>query len=115
MKTIINIDRKLERRNTNEYEAEGNMNNDQQCTRTFLAGVGHCMVEKCSCGTIHMRLGDISLRLTPDSLETMTTVLVDASLKIREQEQAKSKMHRLQVMPGGLSQEPNGGGSHQTH
>jgi len=91
------------------------MNNEHQCTRIFLAGVGHCMVEQCACGTIHMRLGDISLRLTPESLETMTTVLVDASLKVREQRQEKAKVHRLQVMPGGLAQGPNDGGSRQTH
>ena len=79
------------------------MKDGQQCRRKFLAGAGHCLVEQCTCGAIHMRLGDVSLRITEDSLETITTVLVDASLKVREQRNAALAARSFTLMQGGLS------------
>ncbi len=50
-----------------------------------------------------MRMGDISIRISQESMETITTVLVDASLKLREEKKAELEEHRLTLMQGGLS------------
>ena len=71
--------------------------------RRLLSGIGCCQVEQCGCGTIQIRMGDISIRISEESMETITTVLVDASLKLRDERKAELEERHLTLMQGGLS------------
>ena len=39
---------------------------------------GNWSIDSCCCGTIHLRLGGVSLHLNPDQLQTLTNMLLEA-------------------------------------
>jgi len=45
------------------------------CTHQLLARGGSCVVSRCSCGHVHLRLGALSLRLEPEALEHVAATL----------------------------------------
>lgn len=41
---------------------------DPRCARTNLAVTESCLVQRCSCGHIHLSIGPITLRLPPEAI-----------------------------------------------
>lgn len=50
------------------------------CRRTILAQGGVCQVEECGCGTLHVSLGTLTLRLAPEVIGDVAQTL-EASLR----------------------------------
>jgi hypothetical protein len=48
------------------------------CLRRPLAGGEQCVVEECACGSIHLTIGAVTLRLCPNSAADLTTTLTEA-------------------------------------
>ena len=51
------------------------------CTHSLLAKSGSFRVDRCSCGTINLHLGAISMRLDPQALMQLTAMLNTASAR----------------------------------
>jgi hypothetical protein len=51
------------------------------CLRRPLAGSEQCVVEECACGSIHLTIGAITLRLCPSSAADLTSTLTEAMQK----------------------------------
>tara|TARA_Y100001968_G_scaffold174746_1_gene160159 strand:- start:16 stop:288 length:273 start_codon:yes stop_codon:yes gene_type:complete len=56
----------------------------EKCSQTNLASDGPFRVDRCSCGTINLHAGSISLRLEQDLMEQLATTLAKAMLRNRE-------------------------------
>lgn len=52
---------------------------DAHCRRDHLAGDDHVQVERCECGTVHLTIGALTLRLRPEALATVASVIGDAA------------------------------------
>jgi hypothetical protein len=53
------------------------------CIRTSLAGTpGFGSVEQCSCGSIHVTVGAVTLRLMPSALSVFADLLVAATTRV---------------------------------
>jgi hypothetical protein len=50
-----------------------------RCSRQVLAATDFAVVEECSCGSIHLTIGAITLRLTTDALPLLASVVGDAA------------------------------------
>jgi len=50
----------------------------RSCTRKTLATGEFGMVERCGCGSIHLTIGAVTLRLAPDVLPVLAGLLADA-------------------------------------
>ena len=48
------------------------------CARRLLAGGEQCVVEECGCGTIHVTIGSITLRLCPSTVADISGTLAEA-------------------------------------
>lgn len=48
------------------------------CARRTLAGSDQCVVEECVCGSIHLTIGAITLRLCPNTAADLTSTLTEA-------------------------------------
>ena len=53
----------------------------KNCTNSLLAKSGSFRVDRCSCGTINLHLGAISMRLDPQALMQLTAMLNTASAR----------------------------------
>jgi len=51
----------------------------RECHRTLLAHGGFAIVELCNCGAVHLSLGAVTLRLAPEAVGELTTVMADAA------------------------------------
>jgi hypothetical protein len=51
------------------------------CTNSLLAKSGSFRVDHCSCGTINLHLGAVSMRLDPQALMQLTAMLNTASAR----------------------------------
>lgn len=54
------------------------------CNRTELAAGGTFRVDRCTCGTINLHIGALTLRLEPSAMDQLATVLGDAALNHRK-------------------------------
>lgn len=52
------------------------------CSPTNLSSIGPFRVDLCDCGSLHVHLGPAMVRLTPDSLPHLTSVLELASTRL---------------------------------
>jgi hypothetical protein len=48
------------------------------CARRPLAGSAQCVVEECGCGTIHVTIGSLTLRLCPSTVADISSTLAEA-------------------------------------
>jgi hypothetical protein len=48
-------------------------------TRTILVANGPFRVESCGCGTLHIRIGAVTIRLPPTAFESLATTLMQAA------------------------------------
>ena len=60
------------------------MLNSARCTRKLLAASPICTVEECDCGTVHLSVGALTLRLEPDALRELQGVLATAQANMRD-------------------------------
>ena len=56
------------------------------CHRTNLASYGSFKVERCSCGSIHLHIGAMTLRLEPTAMEQLAATLSEATANNRKME-----------------------------
>lgn len=57
---------------------------DIGCARSRLASGPLAVVERCHCGTVHLTIGTLTLRLAPAACESLCRTLVDALRALRE-------------------------------
>ena len=60
------------------------------CVRTILARAESFVVEKCSCGLVHIYAGPVTLHMEPEECEGFTTVMACAMVnmaKLKEEQQ----------------------------
>ena len=48
------------------------------CSRTLLAETTHCRIERCRCGVLHLTVGPLTLRTTPEVLRSLGHAASDA-------------------------------------
>lgn len=53
--------------------------NGSACTRKLLAASEHMLVEQCSCGSVHVTIGAVTLRLASSAIPALATTLGDAA------------------------------------
>jgi hypothetical protein len=68
------------------------MQNSASCTRKLLAASPICTVEECDCGTVHLSVGALTLRLERDALRELQGVLTTAQANLTD-----SPAHRSAV------------------
>ena len=49
------------------------------CSRRHLASGDFSLIEQCSCGSVHVTIGAITLRLAPTALPDLASVLATAA------------------------------------
>lgn len=49
------------------------------CSRRVLASGDFAQIEECSCGSMHLTIGAVTLRLQPDALPALATVIGNAA------------------------------------
>jgi hypothetical protein len=54
------------------------MTDDTACSRTTLAQGAHCKVERCDCGVLHLTIGPVTFRATPEMTESFLATLSEA-------------------------------------
>ncbi|HVG57488.1 MAG TPA: hypothetical protein VNA24_02980 [Hyalangium sp.] len=54
------------------------MQNSARCTRKLLAATPICTVEECECGTVHLSVGALTLRLEREALRDLQGALASA-------------------------------------
>jgi hypothetical protein len=54
------------------------MNADTSCSRSTLAQGAHCKIELCDCGVLHLTIGPVTFRTTPDMTESFLSTLTEA-------------------------------------
>jgi hypothetical protein len=52
---------------------------DARCTRRLIASGEFVIVEQCSCGSVHVTIGAVTLRLAGSALPALATTLGDAA------------------------------------
>ena len=62
------------------------------CKKTPLSSHGSFTVERCSCGTIHLHIGALTLRIEPSALEQLAVTLGEAASINRHLE------HQIEVL-----------------
>ncbi len=50
-----------------------------RCTRNVIAAGDYALVEQCSCGSVHVTIGAVTLRLTGSVLPALAATLGDAA------------------------------------
>lgn len=53
--------------------------NETPCTRRLIASGDCVLVEQCSCGSVHVTIGAVTLRLTGSVLPALAATLGDAA------------------------------------
>jgi len=70
------------------------MDDDCAAGRICVARDGVCTIERCLCGTIHVTLGALTLRLTEDAFESLSELLGEAVGRLRKIDgDAKRRAH----------------------
>lgn len=50
----------------------------EACARTLLAENPECRIERCVCGVLHLTVGPLTFRTTPDCLRSLADAARDA-------------------------------------
>ena len=58
----------------------------EPCVQTVLAKGRGQQVSRCSCGTVHLTHRNVSLRLTPEDLSSLSDLLVQAKAELERAE-----------------------------
>lgn len=66
----------------------------EKCQRRLLADGSTCAVSTCSCGTVHVNLGAISLRVNASQLRETVDTLLEAVMAL-EAEQPQEQRSRV--------------------
>jgi len=66
---------------------------DETCYRIELASDGARAVERCSCGSISVHIGGLTVRITDEDLEGLATTLGVAALRNRGIQEELGKPH----------------------
>lgn len=53
--------------------------NGSLCTRKVLAANDYMVVEQCSCGSVHLTIGAVTLRLASSAIPALAATLGDAA------------------------------------
>ncbi len=59
------------------------------CQHESLSEGQGCMVTRCTCGHLHLRIGVLTLRLTPKQLADMASTLVRAAGRVECETEAR--------------------------
>lgn len=51
----------------------------QECTRRTLAANDYMLVEQCTCGSVHITIGAVTLRLASSAIPSLAATLGDAA------------------------------------
>ncbi len=68
------------------------------CYRTLLAARGNFRVERCSCGSISLHAGPLTLRLETDALEQLAMALGEAAVNNRADEEDGVEYSNLRIV-----------------
>ena len=71
---------------------------DSTCYRVQLANDGLNAVDRCSCGTVAVHIGALTVRIDGEELDGLAATLVSAALRNREIMQ-EEEGPRLQIVP----------------
>ena len=72
------------------------MNQERKCRTHTLAAQDGFLVERCSCGGVHLNIGSLTLRMTVEASELFATVLAKAMVINRtQQKHADARKLRL--------------------
>ncbi len=52
---------------------------EHHCTRRMLAAGDYMLVEQCSCGSVHLTIGAVTLRLSRTAVPSLAATLNDAA------------------------------------
>jgi hypothetical protein len=50
----------------------------EACTRALLVDSSHCRIERCRCGVLHVTIGPLTFRTTPDILAAIASATSSA-------------------------------------
>jgi hypothetical protein len=64
----------------------------QECRRQELARSGFARIELCSCGSVHLTVGAVTLRLCPTALSGLAHVIDDAVHELTQHSAALRSM-----------------------
>jgi hypothetical protein len=53
--------------------------NGNACTRQTLASSDHILIEQCSCGSLHVTIGAVTLRLASSAIASLAATFGDAA------------------------------------
>ena len=62
------------------------MNETNPCRRELLARSETASVERCACGTVHLTIGPLTLRLPPSALSSLASTLYESACVLRASE-----------------------------
>ena len=71
------------------------MSDRQPCVWTILARSESFVVEKCSCGLVHIYAGPVTLHLEPAECEGFTTVMACAMVNMAKMKEKQNPALRL--------------------
>ena len=71
------------------------MSDRQPCVRTILARSESFVVEKCSCGLVHIYAGPVTLHMEPEECEGFTTVMACAMVNMAKMKEKQNPALRL--------------------
>ncbi|NVB79362.1 MAG: hypothetical protein HOV81_13290 [Kofleriaceae bacterium] len=69
-----------------------------ECHRRTLAASDFMLVEQCSCGSIHVTIGAVTLRLAKNALPAIAATLGDAARNIALRDVLSARGDELQVL-----------------
>ena len=62
------------------------------CVRRRLAAQGGCIVDQCSHGTVHVTIGDVTLRLSGEGFRSLASTLRFAVEQVAEPEAKRPEL-----------------------
>lgn len=69
-----------------------------ECHRRTLAASDFMLVEQCSCGSVHVTIGAVTLRLAKSALPAIAATLGDAARNIALRDVLSGRGDELQVL-----------------
>jgi hypothetical protein len=61
------------------------MNPDQSCKQETLSQHNCFQISKCSCGVLHLSIGPMTIRLSPESIDELSAVVLAARAKLYQE------------------------------
>jgi hypothetical protein len=80
------------------------MTESNPCRRELLARSETASVERCACGTVHLTIGPLTLRLPPSAVESLASTLHESARVLRAHEPAHEPAERQLATLLGASQ-----------